>query len=31
MVLMKHIGEVFLIEVPAEKLVSMLGSTEMKA
>jgi len=31
MVLMKHIGEVFLIEVPAEKLVSMLGSTEMKS
>jgi hypothetical protein len=31
MVLMKRIGEVFLIEVPAEKLVSMLESNEMKS
>jgi 3-dehydroquinate synthase len=31
LVLMKRIGEVFLIEVPAENLVSMLESNEMKS
>ena len=31
MVLMKRIGEVFMTEVPAEKLVSMLESYEIKS